>query len=53
MALQIGPERRRNEVPDTGFWSESGHAVRHQEPRFRRRRLAIVRDTYRDALDRM
>jgi hypothetical protein len=43
-----------DEVPDTGFWTERGRAVRHQEPgRFRRRPLAIVRDTYRDALDRM
>jgi hypothetical protein len=43
-----------DEVPDTGFWSERGRTVRHQEPgRFRRRPLAIVRDTYRDALDRI
>ena len=42
------------EVPDSGFWSDRGRTVRDREPgRFRRRRLNIVRDTYRDALDRM
>jgi hypothetical protein len=42
------------EVSDSGFWSDRGRTVREREPgRFRRRRLNIVRDTYRDALDRM
>ncbi|HKT03695.1 MAG TPA: hypothetical protein VJT31_29560 [Rugosimonospora sp.] len=43
-----------DEVPDSAFWSARGRTVRDQEPgRFRRRRLDIVADTYRDALDRM
>jgi hypothetical protein len=42
-----------DEVPDSAFWSDRGRTVREQEPgRFRRRRLSIVGDTYRDALDR-
>lgn len=43
-----------DEVPDSAFWSDRGRTVREQEPgRFRRRRLDIVGETYRDALDRM
>jgi hypothetical protein len=43
-----------DEVPDSAFWSDRGRTVREQEPgRFRRRRLDIVGDTYRDALDRL
>lgn len=43
-----------DEVPDSAFWSERGRTVREREPgRFRRRRLHIVGNTYRDALDRM
>jgi hypothetical protein len=41
-------------VPESAFWSDRGRTVYQQEPgRFRRRRLLIVRDAYRDALDRM
>jgi hypothetical protein len=40
-------------VPEWAFFSDRGLTVYHQEPgRFDRRRLAIVRDTYREALDR-
>jgi hypothetical protein len=40
-------------VPPTGFWTDRGREVRQSEPgRFRRERLEIVRDTYRDALPR-
>ncbi len=43
-----------DDVPDGAFWSDRGRTVREQEPgRFRRRRLTIVGNTYRDALDRM
>ncbi|TMR08414.1 hypothetical protein ETD86_47910 [Nonomuraea turkmeniaca] len=36
-------------VPDHAFWSELGRQVRDAEPaRFRRERLEVVRDTYRD-----
>ncbi|MCC5576511.1 hypothetical protein IMZ11_12800 [Microtetraspora sp. AC03309] len=39
----------QEEVPDDGFWSERGRAVRAAEPgRFQLDRLLIVRDTYRD-----
>lgn len=38
-----------DDVPNTAFWSERGAAVRTAEPgRFRRERLLIVRDTYRE-----
>jgi hypothetical protein len=38
-----------DDVPDRAFWSERGARVRAEEPgRFRRERLMIVRDTYRD-----
>jgi hypothetical protein len=41
-------------VPEPAFWSVRGRTVHHQEPgRFHRRRLLIVRDTYRDALEQM
>lgn len=41
-------------VPASAFWSAPGRTVYQQEPeRFHRRRLLIVLDTYRDALDRM
>jgi hypothetical protein len=36
-------------VPDDGFWSERGIAVREAEPgRFQLDRLLVVRNTYRD-----
>ena len=39
------------EVPRSGFWSERGREMRDKEPgRFRRGRLVVVRDTYREAL---
>ena len=38
-------------VPETGFWTEQGRAVRAAEPgRFRADRLAVVRDYYRGRL---
>jgi hypothetical protein len=41
-------------VPEPAFFSPRGSAMYRQEPgRFDRRRLLIVRDTYRDMLDRM
>ncbi|MEV7225655.1 hypothetical protein AB0M79_01355 [Polymorphospora sp. NPDC051019] len=41
-------------VPADLFRTERGRTVYRQEPgRFRRRRLEIVRDAYRDALDRI
>lgn len=39
----------QDEVPDGAFWSDRGRQVRNAEPgRFRRDRLLVVRDTYRD-----
>jgi hypothetical protein len=41
-------------VPESAFWSTRGRTVFLQEPgRFQRRRLLIVRDTYRDAQEQM
>jgi hypothetical protein len=38
-------------VPDTAFWTERGRMVREREPaRFRRARLAAIRDAYREQL---
>jgi hypothetical protein len=43
----------QDEVPRGAFWSERGRRLRQSEPgRFRRRRLAVVRDRYRDVLAR-
>jgi hypothetical protein len=40
------------EVPESAFWSDRGREVRAAAPgRFQRRRLHIVRDSYRDRLD--
>jgi hypothetical protein len=39
----------QDEAPDQAFWSERGARMRAEEPgRFRRERLMIVQDTYRD-----
>ncbi|MFI6501429.1 hypothetical protein [Nonomuraea typhae] len=46
--LKFIPEGR-DDVPPEAFWSERGRQVRDAEPpRFRRDRLLVVRDTYRD-----
>lgn len=40
-------------VPRTALWSETGHRVYEKEPgRFHRRRLEVVRRTYRDIAER-
>lgn len=40
-----------DQAPPDAFWSDAGRQVRDREPgRFRRDRLNIVRDTYRDFL---
>lgn len=41
-----------DDVPLRAFWSERGQQVRDAEPgRFRRERLEVVRDTYRELAD--
>ncbi|MFI6290925.1 hypothetical protein ACIBEJ_05030 [Nonomuraea sp. NPDC050790] len=46
--LKFIPEGQ-DEVPAAAFWSVRGREVRAAEPpRFRRERLLVVRDTYRD-----
>ncbi len=43
-----------DEVPDSAFWTDGGSALHRASPgRFRRRRLALVRDSYQDLLDRL
>jgi hypothetical protein len=50
--LKFIPEGQ-DDVPSDAFWSARGREVRDAEPpRFRRDRLLIVRDTYRDLADR-
>lgn len=42
-----------DEVPEAAFWSDRGRRVRDADPaRFRRDRLIVVRDTYREGLSR-
>ncbi|WP_240780015.1 hypothetical protein [Nonomuraea zeae] len=49
--LKFIPEGQE-EVPQDAFWSARGQEVRDAEPpRFRRDRLEVVRDTYRDLAD--
>ncbi|MGA8112316.1 MAG: hypothetical protein WCA46_01500 [Actinocatenispora sp.] len=41
-------------VPDSAFWTTEGRQLHETSPgRFKRRRLLIVRDSYRDVLDRL
>ena len=50
--LKFIPEGAED-VPADAVWSERGRDVRESEPdRFRRKRLQLVRDTYRDVLYR-
>lgn len=50
--LKFIPEGQ-DDVPAAAFWSARGQEVRDAEPaRFRRDRLLVVRDTYRDLADR-
>ncbi|GAA2207359.1 hypothetical protein GCM10009850_028170 [Nonomuraea monospora] len=50
--LKFIPEGQ-DDVPADAFWSARGQEVRDAEPpRFRRDRLLVVRDTYRDLADR-
>jgi hypothetical protein len=50
--LKFIPEGR-DEVPRAAFWSDRGRRLRQSEPgRFRRRRLIVIRDRYRDVLAR-
>lgn len=50
--LKFIPEGQ-DDVPAEAFWSARGREVRAAEPpRFRRDRLMVVRDTYRELADR-
>ncbi|TYB64372.1 hypothetical protein FXF51_21910 [Nonomuraea sp. PA05] len=50
--LKFIPEGQ-DDVPAEAFWSARGREVRDAEPpRFRRDRLLVVRDTYRDLAER-
>ncbi|MCG5216431.1 hypothetical protein [Streptosporangium sp. KLBMP 9127] len=50
--LKFLPEGQ-DDVPSDAFWSARGQEVHDAEPpRFRRDRLLVVRDTYRDLADR-